>query len=439
MSLQQIQAATNSKRMSGFQVLMVAICFVLNFCDGIDILVVSFSGTEIIKEWGLSKVEMGYIFSSSLTGMMLGCFLIAPIADRAGRRKILLLSLLLITTGMLLVSVAQNYSQLLLLRFITGLGIGGILPAMAATASEFSNNKYRDFNVALVQAGWPVGAIITGFVCTYTIPHFGWRFVFLLAGCISFTMLLIAYFFMTDSLDFLLTQQPNNALLKINKVLKKMQLPIFDTLPEKPASRQKVAVTTLFGAEFKNTTIKSWIAVFFGFLTLYTLMSWVPTIAKEMGLPLQMAIYTGVALNAGAAVGSASIGALGSKFGLRQTVFTYMMAGFIIMLLYANIVWPTTFLFLIIFFIGLLIQGGFNGLWPTLSRIYPSTIRATGVGYAFGIGRLGAIIGPTLFGLLSDKGFSTAFLFSLFSLPMLVAALAVYTIKSKNLAVNGKS
>jgi MFS family permease len=293
--------------------------------------------------------------------------------------------------------------------------------------------------VALVQAGWPVGAIITGFVCTYTIPHFGWRFVFLLAGCISFTMLLIAYFFMTDSLDFLLTQQPNNALLKINKVLKKMQLPIFDTLPEKPASRQKVAVTTLFGAEFKNTTIKSWIAVFFGFLTLYTLMSWVPTIAKEMGLPLQMAIYTGVALNAGAAVGSASIGALGSKFGLRQTVFTYMMAGFIIMLLYANIVWPTTFLFLIIFFIGLLIQGGFNGLWPTLSRIYPSTIRATGVGYAFGIGRLGAIIGPTLFGLLSDKGFSTAFLFSLFSLPMLVAALAVYTIKSKNLAVNGKS
>jgi MFS transporter, AAHS family, 4-hydroxybenzoate transporter len=398
----------------------VAICFILNFCDGIDVLIVSFSSTEIIKEFDLSKVQMGYIFSSGLVGMTLGCFLIAPSADKMGRRKILILSLSLITIGMLLISMCNSYLLLLLLRFITGLGIGGILPAMAATASEFSNNKHRDFNVALVQAGWPTGAIITGFVCAYTIPQYGWRFAFLMAGCISLLMLLMVYFLMTDSLDFLLTKQPNNALVKINAVLKKMKIPVVAALPIKPA-------------EFKDSTVKSWIAVFFGFLTLYTLMSWVPAIAKEMGLPPDKAIYAGVALNAGAAIGSASNGALGSKYGLRNTISLFMLSGFIVMLLYSNINWAITMLFILIFLIGIFVQGGFNGLYPALTRIYPSHIRATGSGYAFGIGRLGAIIGPTLFGFLSDKGFTTALLFTLFSFPLLISAICVYNLKSKNL------
>jgi len=435
LSQQQLQSETNSRSMSQFQILMVMICFILNFCDGIDILAVSFSSTEIIKEWGLSKTEMGYVFSSGLTGMMLGCFLIAPLADKVGRRKILLISLLLITIGMLFVSVCNSYQQLLWLRLLTGLGIGGILPAMAATASEFSNNKYRDFNVGLVQAGWPVGAILTGFVCAYTIPIYGWRAIFGIAGIVSSIMFIVVYFFMTDSLDFLIRKQPNNALAKVNAVLKKMNLASFTSLPEKSESLQGASPKSLFNIEYKDSTLRSWIAVFFGFLTLYTLMSWVPTIAKDTGLPLDIAIYVGVALNAGAAIGSASVGALGSKFGLRQTVFTYMICAFAVMLLYGNITWSTAMLFVLVFLIGIFVQGGFNGLWPTLSRIYHSDIRSTGIGYGFGIGRLGAILGPALFGFLSDKDFSIAFLFSLFSVPMLISGLCVYSLKSKNLMV----
>jgi MFS family permease len=168
-------------------------------------------------------------------------------------------------------------------------------------------------------------------------------------------------------------------------------------------------------------------------------MSWVPAIAKEAGLSLHIAIYAGVALNAGAAIGSASVGALGTKFGLRQTVFAYMICGFAIMLLYGNINWSTAMLFILIFLVGVFMQGGFNGLWPTLSRIYPSEIRTTGVGFAFGIGRLGAIIGPALFGFLSDNGFATALLVSLFSFPLLVSGLCVYSLKSKNLNISNAS
>ncbi|HMG91095.1 MAG TPA: MFS transporter, partial [Chryseolinea sp.] len=186
----QFSSETDSRSMSPFQVFMIGVCFILNFCDGIDVLAVSFASTEIMKEWGLSKTEMGYVFSSGLAGMTLGCFLIAPLADHVGRRKILIASLILISIGMIFVSICHSYQQLLWLRFLTGLGIGGILPVLAATASEFSSPKFRDFHVGLVQAGWPVGAILTGFVCAYTIPLYGWRTIFLLAGIVSFVMLI---------------------------------------------------------------------------------------------------------------------------------------------------------------------------------------------------------------------------------------------------------
>jgi MFS transporter, AAHS family, 4-hydroxybenzoate transporter len=273
-------------------------------------------------------------------------------------------------------------------------------------------------------------------VCAYTIPHYGWRIAFMMAGVISLLMLLLVYFFVTDSLDFLIRKQPANALVKVNGLLKKMHFEPFTFLPIKPDRLQKVSPLSLFNSEYRDSTIKSWIAVFFGFLTLYTLMSWVPNIAKETGLPLNIAIYVGVALNAGAAIGSASVGALGSKFGLRQTIFTFMICAFAVMMLYGNVSWSSAMLFMLIFMIGVFVQGGFNGLWPTLSRIYPSDIRTTGVGYAFGLGRLGAITGPALFGFLSDIGFTTALLFSLFSFPLLISGFCVYSLKSKNLIIS---
>lgn len=419
--------------MSTFQVLIVAICFILNMNDGIDVLVVSFSGSEIVKEWGLSKTELGYIFSAGLMGMTVGAFFLAPLGDKIGRRKVFILSLVLITGGMLLVFISAAYWQLLVLRFLTGMGIGGILPTMAATASEFSNNKQRDFNVGLVQAGWPVGAILTGFFCAYTIPAYGWRFAFLFAGGISLLMLVLVWVYMTDSLDFLSKQQPENAQQKINTLLGKMGHEGIEALPQKPLHQATAPIKALFSPEYRNSTFKLWVAIFFGFLTLYTLMSWVPNIAKEAGLPFDMATYVGIALNAGAAIGTAGLGVVAGRLGLRKTVLSFMLCAFAVMLIYGNVPLTTTLIFVTIFLIGIFVQGGFNGIYPTISRVYPTEIRTTGVGFSIGVGRFGAILGPTLFGVLSDAGFSTATLFSLFSLPLLVTGLFVFSLKSKNL------
>ena len=189
----------------------------------------------------------------------------------------------------------------------------------------------------------------------------------------------------------------------------------------------------LLTEELKPNTWRLWLAAFFGFMTLYTVMSWVPTIAKDSGMPFELATYVGISLNIGAAIGSSSIGALGSKFGLKKTHFIYMLSAFTVMQLYAFLPLNTVLIFILVMFIGVFAQGGFNGIWPILSRIYPTSIRATGVGYTVGIGRLGAILGPAVFGILSDSHVGNTVLFVLFSLPLLVMGLIIRALPSQKL------
>jgi AAHS family 4-hydroxybenzoate transporter-like MFS transporter len=419
--------------MSNFQWLIVAICFILNFNDGIDVLIVSFSSTEIIADWGLSKVEMGYIFSVGLAGMTLGAFLIAPQADKIGRRNIFIIAVGMITIGMFGVGFSDKYSLMLIFRFLTGLGIGGILPTMAATAAEFSNQKYRDFNVGLVQAGWPIGAILTGLFCAKYIPIYGWHSAFIGAGIVAFFMWLLVIFFMTDSVEFIINQKSENALSKINKLLKKMKFEPINEIPQISKEKQETGIKVLFSENYKTNTLKIWLGAFFGFLTLYTLMSWVPNIAKDSGMPFKLATYVGIMLNIGAALGSASVGAFGSKFGMRQVILAFMTIAFLIMQIYAFSSLTTSLIFVLVLFIGFFVQGGFNGIWPTLSRLYHAKIRATGVGFTVGIGRFGAILGPLLFGYLSDSGMSIKMLFIIFSLPLLAMGACIWSLKSDKL------
>jgi MFS transporter, AAHS family, 4-hydroxybenzoate transporter len=429
----KLKDTVDNSEMSIFQIIIVAICFILNMNDGIDVLVVSFTGSEIVKEWALSKSELGYIFSAGLAGMTAGCFLLAPQGDKVGRRNIFLVALSFITLGMVAASFTTAYWQLLVCRLITGFGIGGILPTMASTAAEFSNNKNRDFCVGLVQAGWPLGAIFTGFFTAWAVPEFGWRFCYMAAGIISGLMLVATYFFMPESLIFLGKKQPKNAFSQINSILAKMGHEGIHELPAKPTESPAIPLKNLFLPEYKTSTLFLWTGIFFGFLTLYTLMSWVPTIAKDAGMPFELATRVGTALNVGAALGTVCAGLLVTKFGLKRLISGFMLIAFGIMVAYGNIKLSFALMFGITLFIGFFVQGGFNTFYPIAARIYPPEMRSTGVGLAMGVGRFGAILGPAIFGLLSGGGVSNAALFIVFSLPLLVAGFCAYSIPSKNL------
>jgi AAHS family 4-hydroxybenzoate transporter-like MFS transporter len=421
-----------NKSMSTFQVIIVLMCFILNMNDGIDVLVVSYTGSEILNEWLLTKSQQGYIFSAGLLGMTLGCLFLAPLADRIGRRKLFIIAVGLDTVAMLLTSIVASYGQLLVLRFVAGFGIGGLLPTMATISSEYSNNKRKDLSVGFVQAGWPIGAILMGIFTAWAVPNFGWRYAFLTAGLVSLAMLIMVIAFMPESIDYLIKYQPKGALEKINKVLRRIGHQPLDSMPilEIPP---KASVKALFTKEYKISTIRLWIGIFFGFMTLYTLISWVPSIAKDSGMPFKMATYVGTMLNIGAFIGSTGIGWLAAKFNLRKLISSFLVIAFGIMVIYGNITLSNAIVFILTFLMGIFVQGGFNGYWPATTRIYATEIRATGTGWATGAGRLGAIAGPALFGIFSDMNVPVPTMFILFSIPLVISGIAAYMIPSGNL------
>jgi MFS family permease len=307
---------------------------------------------------------------------------------------------------MLSVYFATSYGLLLVFRALTGLGIGGILPNLATVASEFSTDKTRDFNVGIVQGGWPLGAILTGFASAWIVPELGWRFAYLAAGIFSFTMLVGVYF----------------------------------VLPESPAylNRDKLLVKRsswrdLFVPEFRQSTIYLWLATFFGFITLYTVLSWVPILAKQTGMPFELATYIGTAMNLGAFTGVFVMGLLIGRIGIKRVILIYVLLAFVLLNLYGNLDQDFLLKFALTFGIGFFVQGGFNSMYPASTRIYPSEIRSTGVGLAMGMGRFGAILGPSLFGLMADSGASISMRFVIFSLPIVLAAVFINRIKSPNL------
>ncbi len=418
--------------MTGFQIFVAFLCFVLNMNDGIDVMVVSYTGSEIQAEWGISNTLQGYIYSAALAGMTLGCLFLAPLADRIGRRKLFIIAMTTLSASMIGSAYVESYYVLLVLRFFAGLGIGGLLPTLAAITAEFSNKFRKDLAVGFVQAGYPIGAILTGFFTAWAVPEFGWRYAFMGAGIFSLLMLILVILFMPESIDYLLLRRPKNALKKVNTILKKIGEDEIDELPEIEAPRQ-ANVKTLFMPEYKSSTIRLWIGIFFGFMTLYTLISWVPSIATQQGLPFEMATYVGMVLNVGAFIGSTGIGWLAAKFNLRKLIFTFFMIAFSIMVIYGNLPLSTALIFIATFLIGIFVQGGFNGYWPTTARVYDAEVRTTGIGWATGAGRLGAIAGPALFGYLTDLNFSIPNLFIIFSIPLVVSGIAAYKIPSKNL------
>jgi MFS transporter, AAHS family, 4-hydroxybenzoate transporter len=307
------------------------------------------------------------------------------------------------------------------------------LPNLATLVSEYSNQKHRDFNVSFVQAGWPLGSILTGFFTAWAVPEFGWRFTYLIAGLVSFTMLIAVYFLLPESLAFLVKHQPKNARGKINAVLSKIKQPLLKEMPGRPGVWTSPSIKNLFIPELKNSTLLLWAAIFFGFLTLYTVLSWVPTIAKDSGMPFEIATYLGAMLNVGSFSGVVVMGLSIKYFGLRKVIVMFMSLAFLVMVGFGNLNLSYTASFVFTFLIGFLVQGGFNSFYPASTRIYAESIRSTGVGLAMGVGRFGAILGPAVFGILSDAGFSLAARFTIFSAPLLITAYLAYRIPSKNL------
>ena len=421
------------------------ICFLMNMLDGMDVMVVSYAAPAIGKQWAISPQAMGSVFSAGLFGMTLGTLFIAPRADIVGRRTIILFSALLMGLTVFSTYLAQSVEQMLFFRFISGLGIGSMLASTATLASEYAPVKTKDFWVSFVMSGYSIGAVLSGLVAAQIIPAYGWRTMFIIAGVATLLTLPLIFFFLAESLDFLLKKQPSGALEKANAILNKMNQPILLELkplnnldiglssrsetPNLTSEIEKPSVTSLLIPERKASTIRLWIALFMAFATLYFLTTWIPKLASSAGLSMELAIYAGTVFNLGAFMGIITQGYLSNHFGLKRTIFGFLAATAFLMVIFGF--FKGSALVLVLFgLIGFGVQGGFVGLYAVAARLYPTEIRSTGVGFAMSAGRVGGIVGPFLGGLLIGAGLSMTANFMIFAIPTLLAGVATFTIKS---------
>ncbi len=412
------------------QYVVIGLCFLLNMLDGMDVLVIAFAAPALAAEWSIAPQALGVVFAAGTFGMVTGAMLLAPVADRIGRRRLILASIALIGVGVTLTAAAATVDTLLLLRFASGVGIGALLASTATIAAEYAPDRKRNFIVGFVLSGYTIGAFLSGLVAARIIPEHGWQAMFVVAGLLTLATLPLAWWLLPESPDFLARVRPQGALERINAILRRMSLPPLAGLPEVDDVESAASVAALLHPARRASTLLLWVAFFMAFGTLYFLLSWIPKLAAETGLPLDVAIYAGAVFNLGAFFGICLQGWLSLTLGLTRTIAGFMGLAALLMAIFGLVTEP--WLVLTLFgLIGFTVQGGFVGLYAVAARLYPAELRNTGIGWAIGLGRFGAVVGPLAGGLLISLGLGMAENFTVFAVPMVAAAAFTLLIRTR--------
>lgn len=426
-----LRRAFDEGPMSRFQWSAIAICVTLVMLDGFDVLVMAFTAASVSAEWKLSGAQLGVLFSAGLFGMAAGSLFLAPLADRFGRQPIILLCLVLIALGMGLSSLAQSGNQLAALRALTGVGIGGMLASVGVITAEYASNKWRSTAVALQATGYPIGATIGGSIAAVLLEAHGWRSVFVFGSLATAAMIPLVLWRLPESVDFLASKRPAGALQKLNALLRKMQRPELDELPSLPAAAERPANTVagLFSAGMARSTLLLWAAFFLLMFSFYFALSWTPKLLVSAGLSARQGITGGVLLNIGGIVGGSLFGLLASRFNLGSLTAAALTITALAMAAFGAATGHLEASFAIAALIGAFIFGSMAGLYAFAPVIYPAAVRTTGMGWAIGIGRIGAILAPLIAGMLLDGGWQAPQLYYAYALPLLAAMVAVFALR----------
>ena len=409
-------------RLRGFQLLIILLCAGILFMDGIDAQATSYAAPSLRADWKLNPGQLATIFSSSLFGILLGALFVAPLADRFGRRPVILLCTLAVGVFTLATGFAGDQPTLLVLRFLTGLGLGGAMPNAIALTSEYAPPRRRGVIVSLMFSGFTLGAITGGLISHEAVPEYGWRAVFLVGGVLTLAFVPLAFWGVPESVRFLRTK--GGADDKIQRLLARTG-PL-EEAPEDVGAGIKGGVRELFTQGRATRTILLWVVFFMSLLDVYMLINWLPTALNQGGASVQTAILVSTIMQSGGLIGAWPLGALVDRIGPRLTLVpAYLLATVCIAgvgLLASQSIVLTT---IVAFGAGFGVIGGQAAMNAIASTTYPTAARSTGVGWALGVGRTGSIVGPLIGGALMTAHMPTRDIFLLSAIPAAIAALAI--------------
>jgi AAHS family 4-hydroxybenzoate transporter-like MFS transporter len=426
-----IEQVIDGARLGPLHWRVMTLCALVTLLDGFDIQAMASATPSLAADWHVAPGELRWIITAALIGIAASALLVSPLGDYFGRRTVLLCSFALVGVATLLAATSHTPNELFTSRFLTGIGLGASLPNALALTAEFAPARSRTMLVALMACGISLGAAISGFAAPSLIEFGGWRAVFATGGALA-ALAWLPLFALPESLRFLVARHRD--LSTIGALLERLDRTHHHTegqtyiMRERPAG--KLSVGELLTPRLAPATLLLWLVFFLNLGLLYLLSSWLPTLLKESGLPLPVALRIAAMFQIGGVLGGFALAWLMQRWGPFIVLsVSYALTAVALAVLGAEVPGaPLTTLLIVIMGNG--VVGGQVALNVLSATLYPTTARATGVGWALGMGRFGGIIAPLLAGQLMAAGIAIGSLFWLAIVPALICAGAVALLRS---------
>ena len=406
-------------------------CLLIIIFDGYDLVIYGVALPLLMQEWALSAVQAGLLASTALFGMMFGAMTFGTLSDKLGRKKTIMICVAIFSGFTFLGAFASNPVEFGILRFLAGLGIGGVMPNVVALMTEYAPKRIRSTLVALMFSGYAIGGMTSALLGAWLVPQFGWKIMFYIA-IIPLVALPLIWKFLPESLMYLTNKKEIEQTRTIVQKISPSQQLNGDTefVLNEVTKGDEAPVKALFQQGRMFSTFMFWIAFFMCLLMVYALGSWLPKLMIQAGYSLGASMIFLFALNIGGMIGAIGGGALADRFHIKKVVTIMFICGAAALIL-LGFNSPQIVLNTLIAVAGAATIGSQILLYTFVAQYYPSTVRSTGMGWASGIGRIGAIVGPVLTGALLTMNLPHQMNFFAIAIPGVIAALAIFMVNLK--------
>ncbi|WP_298362612.1 MFS transporter [uncultured Bradyrhizobium sp.] len=418
-------SAIDDMPLSSYQLTIIVVCSLVAMIDGFDTQAIAFVAPDIAKEWQVPISSFGPVFGAGLFGALIGALIAGSVSDRIGRKPGILLSLFTFGLTSLLMSRANSLGELTIFRFIAGLGLGGAMPSIIALTTEYTPRRKRTTFVAAMFCGFPFGASLGAAASAWALPNYGWKSVFLAGGVLPLLLLPIVGVVIPESLHFLVR---NGKAAKLNQITRRLGISDYkqtnDDSPSSEIQPSRSLAEIFRGGRLVGTTLL-WLTFFLSLLLSYFLVNWIPSVTRQAGLITEGAVGAVAVLNIGGIIGCFVLSWCIDKFNANYTICVGYLLGALAIVTIGLTASSLAAVLISVFVAGFFSLGAQLCVVAVAAVYYPQHIRATGVAWTMGIGRIGAVVGPVLGGLLIAEGFGPAGLFAVAGLASLLAGVAV--------------
>lgn len=401
-----VQSFINQQPLSRYQWRVVLLCFLIVFLDGLDTAAMGFIAPALSQDWGIDRASLGPVMSAALIGMVFGALGSGPLADRFGRKGVLVGAVLVFGGFSLASAYATNVEQLLVLRFLTGLGLGAGMPNATTLLSEYTPERLKSLLVTSMFCGFNLGMAGGGFISAKMIPAYGWHSLLVIGGVLPLLLALVLMVWLPESARFLVVR--NRGTDKVRQTLSPIAPQVVAeagsfSVPEQKAVAARNVFALIFSGTYGMGTMLLWLTYFMGLVIVYLLTSWLPTLMRDSGASMEQAAFIGALFQFGGVLSAVGVGWAMDRFNPHKVIgIFYLLAG-VFAYAVGQSLGNITVLATLVLVAGMCVNGAQSAMPSLAARFYPTQGRATGVSWMLGIGRFGAILGAwsgaTLLGL----------------------------------------